>query len=90
MSLNTIMAQFDVLGWAVLLGSILFVAGLVWLLVDNRSFEALNTHHTGIDDRGALPRADGGSSNVQEPAVGRPPARGDDEPRTRRRPGRAA
>lgn len=90
MSLNNMMAQFDVLGWAVLLGSILFLAGLVWLLVDNRSFEAFNTPHTSTDDRGTSPRPEEGLSNMQHPVVGRPPGRGDDEPRPRRRPGRAA
>jgi hypothetical protein len=84
------LAQFDVLGWAVLLGSILFLAGLVWLLVDNRSFEAFNTPRTTIEDRGTMPRADEGSSNIQDPVVGRPAARDDDEPGPRRRPGRAA
>jgi hypothetical protein len=89
MSFMNIIAQFDALGWAVLLGSILFLAGLLRLLVDNRSFEVFSTPHAGTEDHGTSPRADEGSSHMKDPSPG-PPERGDDAARHRRRPGRAA
>jgi hypothetical protein len=84
MSLDSILAHFDLLGWAVLLGSLLYLAGLVWLLVENRSFEALNTSHAGTEDRGTVPRTEKVSSDSQDHAVGGAPVKSDDEPRPHR------
>lgn len=40
-----ILAQFDALGLGTLAGSLLFLAGLIWVLVDNRSFEEVSRRH---------------------------------------------
>lgn len=40
-----IFAGFDILGLGTLLGSLLFLAGLIWVLVDDRSFDEVNRRH---------------------------------------------
>lgn len=46
-----IFAGFDILGVGTLLGSLLFLGGLVWLLVDNRSFDEVNRRHAAKAER---------------------------------------
>lgn len=46
-----IFAGFDILGLGTLLGSILFLGALVWLLVDNRSFDEVNRRHAAEAER---------------------------------------
>lgn len=40
-----IIAQFDILGLGTLIGAILFLAALIWVIVDDRSFENLEDRH---------------------------------------------
>lgn len=34
-----VVSGFDALGWASLVGSLLFLGGFLWLIIDNRQFE---------------------------------------------------
>lgn len=40
-----ILAQFDALGLGTMAGSLLLLAGFIWVLVDNRSFEEVSRRH---------------------------------------------
>lgn len=52
-----ILAQFDILGLGTLVGSVLFLAGLLWVLVDNRSFERLDQGHRAPEELEIRPRS---------------------------------
>lgn len=40
-----ILAQFDALGLGTMAGSLLLLAGFIWVLVDHRSFEEVSRRH---------------------------------------------
>lgn len=56
-----IFAGFDILGLGTLLGSVLFLAGLLRVLLDNRSFDEVNRRHAAAAEPEALASARGAS-----------------------------
>ena len=62
-----ILAQFDPLGLGALVGSILFLAALIWVLLDNRSFEDLNQKTLG-EPAVRAGRAEASSAELDAPA----------------------
>ncbi len=83
-----IFAGFDILGLGTLLGSVLFLGGLLWVLLDNRSFEEVNRRHAAAAEREDRASTQGGSQVGDRGK--RRPGTDDGSPGRPSRPGRAA
>lgn len=88
MSFMGTIAHFDILGWGVLLGSILLLAGFIWVLVGDRQFEDRWVGRPDPEDR--VVEAPSPSQIVPSSASGDPAGRAADEPKRPPRTGRAA
>ncbi len=66
-----ILSQFDALGLGAIVGSLLFLAGLIWVLVDNRSFVEVDRRR-GVVVEPRVPDADDVVSSDPRRGGGRP------------------
>lgn len=83
-----IVASFDILGLATLLGALLFLGGLILVLVENRSFEELERRHMAGVEPSSPARGDAAPPSVADAEDPTHPRKG--APIRPHRPGRAA
>lgn len=79
------LSGFDALGLGTLVGSLLFLGALIWVLVENRTFDQLNQRGAAADAQPAGEEASGRSTAVESVPVEEVP--GNPEP-PRPHPGR--
>lgn len=78
--------NFDALGLGALIGSLLFLAALLWVIIDNRSFEDLNRSTTSERPPAPAIQDPGFALGVEPSAASERPGE-DPDPRLPTRPG---